>query len=428
MKLRRALFVVAAVAMPMLACQLIVGIDDHAFTTVEREAGTVIDAAEAAEAASNICNNGFVPFIRPDAADNSLDDFAPIVFATRNATLRGKDKDGNVVGFDLDGVCTCDPTDVSEHEGGVSCTPTAQPAIVGSCDDDGGIDNALAHLLDRASQLPGVGVLDNAGTGITCGRQTIVYRLSNYNGLANDPDVAVTILVSAGIHAPHLDGGEVDGAACNVDEKAFDGGAAYPAKFDGTDVWSSTTGSPPELQSGWVTNYELVIDGRPMGGANPRLLPIPFGSRIITVGSPILVAHLVPLAADGQVLPTDAAGNIQGNGGRASSFRIENAFLTGRTGTSDLLAAVGSIRLTGGTDFCMQTNAYCLAKNMVCNAADSMKVPSGDFKGLNCDALSVVFQFDAVVAQLGGDRAPDPTTDSGCGDWKDDCFGGVKCQ
>lgn len=425
MKLMRGFVVTAAVVMPLLACQLIVGVDDHDFSTVEPESGTIIP--DVIEAARTKCANAVVPVQRSEAGDRA--DLAPIVFAMRNASLRANNKNGGVVGFDLDGVCTCDPADDSVHEGGVSCVPPATPARAGSCDDDGGIDNAVGHLVETFSSFPGFVSPDvSISSAISCGRQTVLYILSNYNGLANDPDVVISAVVSLGIHAPHADGGELDGAACSVSEADFEAGAAYPAKFDGTDVWSSANGTPPEIGTGWVTNFQLVFDGRTNAGEAAHLLPLFLGSHIMTVGSPVFVAHLVPLGENGQVLQTDTAGNILGNGGKASSFRLDDALLAGRTSTSDMLAAIGSTRVTGTTDLCAQHAAYCFVKGAVCGAADSMKLPSNDFSGVGCDALSIVLQFDAVVAQLGGSLDLIPRSDAGCGaDWKDDCNAGVMC-
>ncbi|MDB4933207.1 MAG: hypothetical protein JWP87_179 [Labilithrix sp.] len=427
MKLVRGFVVATAVLMPLLACQLIVGIDDHDFSTVESEGGTIIQLPDVIEAARTRCANAIVPVERSEAGDQA--DLKPIVFAMRNASLRANRKNGGVAGFDLDGVCTCDPADDSLHEGGVSCVSPATPAGAGSCDDDGGIDNALGHLVETFSSIPGFVSPDvSFGSAISCGRQTLLYIVSNYNGLANDPDVVISGFVSPGIHVPHADGGEVDGAACSVNEAQFDAGAAYPAKFDGTDVWSSANGTPPAVGTGWVTNFQLVFDGRTNPGESAQLLPLFLGSQIMTVGSPIFVAHVVPLGENGEVLQTDTAGNILGNGGKASSFRLDDAVLAGRTSASDLLAALGSTRVGGTTDLCAERVPYCFVKNAICSAADSMKLPSSDFAGLECDALSIVLQFDAVVAKLGGKLDLMPRSDAGCGaDWKDDCHGGVVC-
>jgi hypothetical protein len=427
MKLRRGFFVVAAVVMPLVACQVIVGIDDHHFTTVAPEAATIVGPPPDGATATLTCAKGVGPVQRPQAVDKA--DLLPIVFAMRNASFGAKGKNGDVVGFDLDGVCTCDPADVSVHEGGVSCVPPAKPDLMGSCDDDGGIDNAVGHLVDGFSAVPGFASPDNSiNSAITCGRQTLLYTLSNYNGLANDPSVVISAVVALGIHEPHADGGELDGAACNVTEADFEAGAAYPAKFDGTDSWSPTNATPPEIGTGWVTNFQLVFDGRSHGSENAHLLPIFLGSHIVTVGSPVFVAHLIPLGESGEVLQTDSAGNILGNGGKASSFRLDNGRLAGRTSTSDMLAAVGSIRLGGTSDLCAQKAPYCIVKSAVCNAADSMKLPSSDFTGQGCDALSIVLQFDAVVAKQGGSLPLTPGSDAGCGaNFTDDCNGGMPC-
>lgn len=257
--------------------------------------------------------------------------------------------------------------------------------------------------------------------------------LRNYNGQANDPDVVVGAIQSTGIHTPHDGGAEVDGSACLVDEAAIDAGAAYPAKFDGTDIWAPAKGVPTELATGWVKDFRLILDGRPNATVGGKVLPLIFGSRVVTVGTPIMVARLVPLDEAGKVLPVDGTGKIQSADGRARSFRLEDGILTGRASASDVLAAAASIRISGApvpsNDLCARPDLYCFVKNVVCNAVDSMKLPVLDFKGEPCDALSLVLQFEAVSALLGEPHDPEGNPDAGCAPtWRDQCDdGGVAC-
>jgi hypothetical protein len=331
----------------------------------------------------------------------------------RTATLRGRDADGGALGFDVDGVCTCDERDHSKGGGRVSCTPPSSPLRAGGCDDDGGVDDAIGYVFDALANLPGFGAADDTiNTQIACGRQTILYVLQNYNGQANDPDVVVSAIQSVGIHTPHDGGAEVDGSACLVDEAAIDAGAAYPAKLDGTDIWAPAERLPTELLTGWVKDFRLVFDGRPSVTPGGKVLPLIVGSRIVTIGTPIMVARLVPLDEGGNVLPVDGTGKIQSADGKARSFRIEDGMITGRASASDILAAVGTI-------------LYCGIKKVVCSAADSMKLPTLDFKGEPCDALSIVLQFDAVRALLGHARPLEAPPEAGCAPtWQDQCDGG----
>jgi hypothetical protein len=426
MKLRRSLIVLGVLALSGAACQLLVGIDDHDFKTPSPD-GALGEAA--ADALPTTCTFGIVPPGQPDGgAEPDQPDY---VFAMSHATLRGRDADGGAVGFDIDGVCTCDERDHSVGGGRPSCTPPASPLRPGSCDEDGGIDNAVASVFDVFANVPGFN--DTTGSidlEITCGRQTLLYTLTGYNGLANDNQVVVAAIESVGIHEPHAGGIEADFGPCKVDEAQIDGGAAYPAKFDGTDVWSPIANAGPSLINGWVRDFRLVLDGRNSKG-NASILPIIFGSRVVTIGTPIMVATLVPLDADRQPLAVDSAGRILSPDGKASSFRIDHAVVSGRASAADLLSASGTIRLAGATpgqsELCAQPGPYCLLKGVVCSAVDTMKLPNLDFSGESCDALSMVLQFDAVAAKKASvARPPAPPADGGCAEkFSDTCDGGT---
>jgi hypothetical protein len=425
MKLRRPLLFLAALALPALACQVLIGIDDHDFRTPEPEAASEA-GVDAAPIIDKLCEHGVQPPERPEGGSEVRE--PDMIFAMRHASLRGRDADGGAVGFDIDGVCTCDPRDHSSGEGRVSCTPPASPLRAGGCDEDGGIDDAVAYTFDVFAGVPGFSD-STAGIelSIACGRQTLLYVLKNYNGQANDIDIAVTAYESVGIHEPHDGGVEVDGSVCKVDEAAFDAGAPYPAKFDGTDVWSTLAGNPPTLISGWVRDFQLVLDGRISGGGG--VLPLLFGTRVVTIGTPILVARLVPLDEKGQPLAVDSAGRIQSPDGKASSFRLEHGVVSGRTSSSDVLSAAGTIRVSGAepgkSELCNQPLPYCLLKGAVCSAVDTLRIPTQDFQGVACDALSMVLQFDAVMAKKSAkDREPEPPPEAGCARaWTDSCDG-----
>ena len=427
MKLRRSLVAVAALALPAVACQLLVGIDDHDFRTPDG----AIPVEAGADAIPLTCTFGAGPPPQPTILDDV--DQPPIVFAVRHATLGGRNADGGVVGFDVDGVCTCDARDHSAREGGVSCTPPASPLQPGGCDEDGGIDNAIAYAFDFFSLVPDFATAGRAiDVQINCGRQTMLYTLSGYNGQANDPSVTLVGFEAVGIHEPQ-DGGIADGSACGVDEAAFEAGATYPAKFDGTDVWSKSTDTQAGVLTGWVRDFQLVLDGRPRVGLSSPVLPFLFGPRVVTIGTPIMVARLVPLDENGKPLAIDGAGKIQSLDGKARSFRLEDGLVGGRASASDVLVATGAIRVAGAqpgqADLCAHLDQYCVVKGIVCSAVDTMKLPNLDFRGVPCDAVTMALQFDAVPASLSPiARPPEPGSDSGCAkNFTDSCDDAAIC-
>ena len=79
---------------------------------------------------------------------------------------------------------------------------------------------------------------------------------------------------------------------------------------------------------------------------NPTL-PLLFGTRVLNMATPIVVARLVPLDEKGNKFEIDSAGKIVSPTGTASSFRLEDGLVGGRTSVSDVLAATATIRLPG---------------------------------------------------------------------------------
>jgi hypothetical protein len=434
MKRPRVILFVAALAAPVLACQLLLGIDDHDFTLPDAEAMAPIEASAGdsrpTDAGPTACQLGVIPPAQPNIVDDHVEP-GDLVFVMKTASLRGRNAKGDIVGFDIDGVCTCDPRDKGPGEGGVSCTPPAAPLRDGLCDDDGGIDDAIAQIFDRFASVPGFTNDDAINKAILCGRQSLIYRITKYNGLANDSNVAVLAYQSNGIHKRHEDGGEENFALCQVDDNAIDNaGAAVPARFDGTDTWSPADGTQPELINGYVRDFQLVLDGRRTsltGGG--RFLPLLIADTVVTIGTPVMVVRLVPLGADGQPLPIDA-GNIVSPTGRATSFRMEDGILSGRASAADVLSAAGTIRIGGVPDggdseLCAQPLLYCGFKSVVCSALDTINIPTLDFQNAPCDSISMVLQFTAVPAQMGPYRPNDPPSDAGCASrWKDSCGDG----
>ena len=432
MQLRHSLLALAALMVPLVACGLIVGIEDHQFTTPDGSVA-MAEAGPVPPAIAPTCTFGAAPpEVGPPDDDPTI--MKPLVFAVRHASIRGRSTEGAIVGFDYDGVCSCDPRDQSLHEGGVSCIPPAGAPQGAGCDEDGGIDNAIASIFDLIALLPGgdfASAADAINSQIRCGDQTMIYTVYDYNGLANDSQVTLAGTQSNGIHEAQ-DGGTVDDAgmaSCGVTQEGIlDAGLPYPAKFDGNDVWSKQSGASGATVTGYVRNFKLVLDGRPRAGLTNATLPLLFGSRVLTIGTPIVVAQLVPLDEKGDELKVDGAGKIVSPSGKASSFRLDNGLVGGRASAADLHAATATIRVAGaapGTQLCDVLNKYCPVKQLICNAADSRQSPIRDFRGETCDALTVTLQFDAVVAKITEvERPAQATGDGGCAlNFEDGCPG-----
>jgi hypothetical protein len=404
---RQRWLVVALVMMlaSLAACQWLVGIDDGELVVPIRDAGT--------DSPRDLCPHVAPPVV-PEQSDS--DEEGSFVFAFSSVDPTGRRDGGEVVGFDLDRVCSCDGRDP------LGANPTClarDPAVsrdAGVCDPDGGIDNGFADVVSEFELLLSrADMVKTFNREIHCGRQSVLVFLSKYNGQANDPGVVVGLVESYGIRESH-DGGEQP-SECTSD--GGDGGGTFPPKYDGTDRWSvpkgkvtptvagPVTGAPA---TGWVRNFELVIDIR-----DPRVetrLPVVLGTTVSSISGVVLSAKLVPVDAEGKDIPVDGAGKIQSTDGKAARFRLTNGILSGRVAVDDVLTGLSTLNI-GDEPLCHQPVVMEVMTPTLCNAADTMTIPSRDSKGNRCDAITIALQFDAVPAILGIEHVNDER-DAGC--------------
>jgi hypothetical protein len=347
-----------SLAAVLSACQVILGLGHELEVPPPADAGV-----------PEHCAFGVAPPPRPNSPDGQ--DLQTLVFSM---TSQGGTGSGAPTGLDIDGVCTCDSRDRSAHGGLPSCKAPAG----NGCDEDGGVDDALGLMKDTLAPLGSL-LVGDVGRQSDCGRLSLLVALTEYNGLANDPDVQVSVFPSPGIWDPHSDG-EVDASACR--EAKGSGPHPFPARHDGTDSWSARASDFGGGQAkhnlgkrGYVNDYRLVVDGR----FSDDLIESVFSSSLVTIASPSLTARLVPL-----------------DGGNAS-FTLVDATLTGRVATEQVLGALCTHPL------------YPAVRSSACGSQDMVLPPTQDFSGAGCNALSFVFQFQAEPASVGGvrDFAPD---------------------
>jgi hypothetical protein len=413
--MRRARMIFGAVAAASLisACSAILGIGDDVFTYAPDEAGA--EAApdtrvpDAPPGPDN-CEHAFPP--PPPASELTSQAFPTMVFAFKNLDLTGVRDGGAPVGFDLDGVCTCDPSDHSETAGGPTCLTDGATADGGTaCDEDGGRDNAFNILFTENAFL---GTLKQTGDlvdQIRCGRTGMLVFLGGYNGEADDTNVGVSFAPSLGIREPHFVG-EINDPLCQLGDGDI---PTYPAYFDASDSWSTldgsideATGLPPlgNALKGYVTGWQLVADGR---NSTQRMI-VSVGGISIAFTTPVLTARIVPLDA----------------GTNPPVFALADGVMSGRIDGRDLLAfaATAPIREPGRTfsHLCEPkwAQVYPFIKGTLCGALDIRSSRSDDKKGLPCNALSFTAQFEAVPATK-SEISADPL-DRGCdGGFSDSC-------
>ena len=381
----RAIVAAAVLSTSALACEVILGIKSDDFRVAD--AATIPDPCVHA-----------LPPPAPDASDVGPA-LPPLVFAFERSHIGGRNDAGLTSGFDLDGVCTCSAGPGSAHDGGPSCSPRAPDAS--SCDGEGGVDNTASIVIPPAfaAQYDAVFTDDS-----NCGRQTVLVQLTEYNGRADDPQVVVALATSYGIFDPHDGGDDLVYAAGCGNYPAVDGGG-YPAKHDGTDVWSVEAASVAqgilrERFQGYVTNGTLVVKLDVEGDIGGWSLVV--GGRVVPLRTAILTAKL----------------NRQPNG----SFRLDEGVVTGRVAVDDVLAGIGSLRVTGEDYICNHPEIYEPLKKLACASSDLAKLPSRDFSGASCDAVSLVLEFTAEPAVIGHAEPPQGVPKTGCGrGWVDTC-------
>lgn len=319
---------------------------------------------------------------RPAADDPAAWDGGDVVVAVSALDVSPDAGGGNLRGWNLDRTCTC--------PGAPSCNP-GDAAIF--CDDALGRDNSAAILFADLGALGG-GVFDSTkiSSKIVAGEFSVVLRLLDYNGAANDRQVTAAIFASPGTTGVE------------------DGGNPTPPKFDGTDVW---TIDPATL----------------FGGNGPPYVSLPDTTDTAAyVSGGVLVASLnqVIVSISGTSVPIFLTGatvtaRVSPNG--SGGFRLDDGLLSGRWPSGRLLTGLSGVKdpLMSGTYLCGDSGTYLALKRIICDGRDIVAAVQNDNTGAPCDALSISIGFTAVSARMGAVHAKTPPT-AACGaTWDDDC-------
>lgn len=279
-------------------------------------------------------------------------------------------------GDDLDGVST----KCHDPNAAMACAwDTTQ--VAPPCDGPDGSDNALSSLIVSVSSLSALGGVGSSvakrfdpAIYLREGLINVIFRLTQYNDLENDPSVDVAVGVSAGItrflpEVPSNDG-PPDISALPV---VWDGEKRETWSWD---VRAVDARNEPTAQAtaAYVAHGILVADF--------PSAPLPLGG--LASGLPVRRARLV--------------GNLVKRGG---GYYIEHGRLTGAVRTRDLLQVLGTINGSGVPELCSPDAAalFAIAESEVCQNAD-LSAKKGDV----CNELSIGLSFYAVPA----DVAPNP--------------------
>ena len=277
-------------------------------------------------------------------------------------------------GYDLDATCT-------GQGQGPSCAvpPWGRPVN----DGPGGRDNAVGVLIaDITRRIVDFGSA-SYNRQIAAGRVSLLFRISGYNGTADDDQVTV----SAYSPAP-LD--------------AF-GGRSLPL-WDGTDVWpiasTSVTNSDPNKprfvdQNGYVRGGLLV--------ASLARGTFPMSSGI---------ARNVVIEIDISLVGVFVTGKLVSNNGE---WGLEDGQIAGRWPVQDLVAQLSQfpdpLDASLTLPLCTRSLSYPLFRDIVCKFVDIHTQFASP--ATPCDALSIGVAFTASPARLGNVFELQPRT-PGC--------------
>ncbi len=348
-----------------------------------------IDSDAATPRAPDPCAHAF-PAAPPDKDDAPGEELPPFFVAVRSIQMAGDN--GQVPGFDLDGVCTCETRPETAYDGGPSCF-----ASESRCDADGGVDNSLSVL---ATQLSPFFAFDDVPKKlISAGRRTLLVQIGKYNGRANDKEIAVGLALSNGIREK--------GCASSVEDPTK---GIWSPGWCGDDRWSFLPDSViPSTKQPLIQGVGYVRDGVLIVQLDGTLL-LPFNEvSVLGVGSPVIAGALVPLREDLQ--PRDRATPPTDKEKRLWS--IAKATVAGRVKATEFLGALGTIELPradgGRTGYLCQETQFAFAREQICGALDMSSSKALDFDPrAQCDSLSTALTFTAFAALPGEVRAPAP--------------------
>ncbi|MEZ4440586.1 MAG: hypothetical protein R3B72_15920 [Polyangiaceae bacterium] len=300
-------------------------------------------------------------------------------------------QEGPTVGVNLDKECTCD---------GGEPTCSTVGSMPEDCDGPGGRDNAVARFFNNLNLFESEAFSSEVQSQkAEAGDFSMLFRITGYNGQANDQQVTVAIYSSPGFSsnpclpnpAPQWDGSDewpVDVTSLNPPMGAGGNmgagggcGAAGPAE-PGYDVLDARFSS----DLGYVTNHVLV--------ANLPDSELVFSSKLsadpITLVGGFVMGTLVN----------------EGQG-----WALRGALLTGRWPLSEIFSLIGSVE-SAGMPLCTDNLLYPPIKTVLCNYPDITASVAGP--ATPCDSLSFGMAFEAEPAKLGIAVPPDPPTVAEC--------------
>lgn len=282
-------------------------------------------------------------------------------------------------GLDLDGVCTCFSGGDTAFDAGSTCKPRVQGT---DCDGDGGIDNKFGELYVSMGPLLGASPDGTLGDNpIRRGFGTVLLAVIGWNGLPNDRDVDVGLLVSNGIYDP---------GGCNSPDA---GSSQFPPQWCGRDRWSRPRGSTSP-QAGAIlptVTAKAWVSGGVLSYRQQISVALTFDRIPLTISAPVI------------------AGRLERN---ERGLRQIRGVMSGRLNANDALRSIGQVNQgineesgapENGEPLCKQAS-FAALRSLVCDAVDISSTESFDRTPGDCDAMSLAIEFVAEEAALGDER------------------------
>jgi hypothetical protein len=341
-----------------------------------QDAGAEAEAEAPDAAVHDPCDHAFVP--GPPALDDAPGEELPAFFIAVRTVILTNDA-AKIVGFDLDGVCSCDPHPETAHDAGPSCS-----AAMPQCDLARGVDNSVSVLSAQLSPFFSIDALPQ--TLIAKGRRTHLLQIGKYHGRLNDKEVAFGVALSDGIRDK--------GCPTSVENAAK---GIWSPGWCGDDRWSFLPESLiPSTKQPLVQGVGYVRDGI-LTLKLASVLQVPFDeASVLSIGGAAMTGSLVPLGED--LKPRDRARPPTEREKRL--YALDDAVIGGRIRTTDLLSTIGAIENSskdgGASTYLCNEAAFPLLKSSVCDGVDIAATQALDFDpGAKCDALSVGIAFTA---------------------------------
>lgn len=341
-----------------------------AASEADTDSAALPDSSPDAGPVADPCKAVHPPAPNPSAT-SAASDPVTIVAVAKDISF-GLPPDGGssleAISFDLDNDCACPRRP--------SCKPNKQ-ALPRGCDDAGGQENAGQDVLAKASFLSPEKFAFQAfaNESVRQGLRAILVVVRGYNGLADDSDVDVGVIVS-----PSLD----------------PNGAASTPKWTTDDAWQ-------------IARSSVTL---PTGGA---LVPVTNTSGYVVDHTIVVRLTIeVPVTEAAAVVLKDAKFTAKIIDGPDGTHTLGEIKFAGRWPIMKVTQFVGSFEPeTGKGRLCDRTDAvgtFDTLKREVCGAADLRANEAEDGRDLPCDAVSFAVKAMGAPARL-GDLKDVPTAD-----------------